>query len=91
MAEIQSCQFDDTRLYIPLPGGWEVQTKGKGSSYRRCDTKTGERHSILVNDGAVVQAYATETAASYYDDYGNDPNETPANCAETDISYWENP
>jgi len=22
------------RTYIPLPGGWEVQTKGKGSTFR---------------------------------------------------------
>ena len=25
------------RTYIPLPGGWEVQTKGKGSTFRICD------------------------------------------------------
>lgn len=31
------------RTYIPLPGGWEIQTKGKGSSFRICDTKTGRR------------------------------------------------
>lgn len=31
------------RTYIPLPGGWEIQTKGKGSSFRICDTKTGDR------------------------------------------------
>lgn len=24
------------RKYIPLPGGWEVQTKGKGSTFRIC-------------------------------------------------------
>ena len=24
------------RTYIPLPGGWEIQTKGKGSSFRVC-------------------------------------------------------
>ena len=40
-------------------------------------------------DGISVEAYATETAASYYEDYGSDPHETPASCAETDISYWE--
>jgi len=38
-------QFD--RTYYPLPGGWEIQTKGKGSTFRICDTKTGERHAIL--------------------------------------------
>jgi len=27
------------RTYIPLPGGWEIQTKGTGSSFRICDPK----------------------------------------------------
>ena len=34
------------RDYIPLPGGWEVQTKGKGSTFRVCDTKSGRRWPI---------------------------------------------
>jgi len=34
------------RTYIPLPGGWEVQTQGKGSSFRLCDTKSGQRWII---------------------------------------------
>jgi len=34
------------RTYIPLPGGWEVQTKGKGSTFRICDTKSGDRLAI---------------------------------------------
>jgi len=34
---------DFDRTYISLPGGWEVQTKGKGSSFRICDTKDGDR------------------------------------------------
>lgn len=25
------------RTCIPLPGGWEVQTKGRGSTFRICD------------------------------------------------------
>lgn len=33
------------REYIPLPGGWEVQTKGGGSTFRICDP-TGERLAI---------------------------------------------
>ena len=41
------------RDYIPLPGGWEVQTKGRGSSFRICDTKTGER--VNVPDDRVQQ------------------------------------
>lgn len=31
------------RTYIPLPGGWEVQTQGKGSSFRICNTESGHR------------------------------------------------
>ena len=34
------------RTYIPMPGGWEVQTQGKGSSFRLCNTKTGQRWII---------------------------------------------
>lgn len=37
---------DMDRTYIPLPGGWEIQTKGRGSAFRLLDTKTGERHAI---------------------------------------------
>lgn len=33
------------RYYIPLPGGWEVQTKGKGSTFRICDPQ-GERLAV---------------------------------------------
>lgn len=33
------------RDYIPMPGGWEMQTKGKGSTFRLCDP-TGERLAI---------------------------------------------
>lgn len=28
------CDDDYDRTHIPLPGGWEVQTKGNGSSFR---------------------------------------------------------
>lgn len=31
------------RDYIPLPGGFEVQTKGKGSSFRIADTVGDDR------------------------------------------------
>lgn len=30
---------DFDRAYIPLPAGWEVQTKGRGSSFRIANTK----------------------------------------------------
>jgi hypothetical protein len=32
-------EVEDGRTYIPLPGGWEVQTKGKGSTFRICHVK----------------------------------------------------
>lgn len=38
---------DMNRFYIPLPAGWEVQTKGGGSSFRICDTKTHKRVHVL--------------------------------------------
>lgn len=37
---------DMDRTYIPLPGGWEVQTKGNGSTFRICDP-SGERLAVL--------------------------------------------
>jgi hypothetical protein len=37
---------DYDRYYIPLPGGWEVQTKGRGSSFRIANTKANERLNI---------------------------------------------
>ena len=37
------------RIYIPLPGGWEIQTKGKGSSFRIANTKTGD-HWLIADE-----------------------------------------
>jgi hypothetical protein len=54
------------RTYIPLPGGWEIQTKGRGSSFRICDTKDGERW--LVADEylhAILERMAREVRAAY--------------------------
>ena len=54
------------RDYIPLPGGWEIQTKGRGSSFRICDTKDGERW--LVADEylhAILERMAREVRAAY--------------------------
>lgn len=48
--DIETDPTDPTRAYIPLPGGWEIQTKGKGSSFRLCNTKTGDRFPILDGD-----------------------------------------
>ena len=35
------------RDYIPLPGKWEIQTKGKGSTFRIADPNTGKRWPVL--------------------------------------------
>jgi hypothetical protein len=43
---IESNETYADRFYIPLPGGWEIQTKGGGSSFRICDTKSGWRLPI---------------------------------------------
>jgi hypothetical protein len=59
---IEQDEMDPSREYIPLPGGWEIQTKGRGSSYRLCDTKSKERHTILVGEPAFVQDFVTRMA-----------------------------
>lgn len=59
---IETDELDPTRQYIPLPGGWEVQTRGNGSSYRLLDRKTGERRPILGGDPDFVQAFMTRMA-----------------------------
>jgi len=39
---------DMDRTYIPLPAGWEIQTKGKGSTFRIAKTDdSGERWPVL--------------------------------------------
>jgi len=43
---LRPIEFEGSRAYIPLPGGWEVQTKGGGSSFRIANTKDGERLNI---------------------------------------------
>lgn len=37
----------EVRAYIPLPAGWELQTKGTGSTYRVLDRKTNERMGLF--------------------------------------------
>jgi hypothetical protein len=54
------------RTYIPLPGGWEVQTKGKGSTFRICDTKSGDRWPVLESHlHAYLERMAREVRAAY--------------------------
>lgn len=59
---IEHDDLDPTREYIPLPGGWEIQTKGRGSTYRLCDTKTGERHAILSACAPFIHDFVTRMA-----------------------------
>ncbi|MEJ1118845.1 hypothetical protein V9K92_10255 [Phyllobacterium sp. CCNWLW109] len=40
------------------------------------------------DDGSSIQQYAKDTAPSYFDEYVNDPLETPEVCADSDMSYW---
>ena len=54
------------RDYIPLPGGWEVQTKGKGSTFRICDTKSGDRWPVLESHlHSYLERMAHEVRAAY--------------------------
>jgi hypothetical protein len=54
------------RDYIPLPGGWELQTKGKGSTLRLLDKKTGERNPLPLPDFIVefIERMAREVNAA---------------------------
>jgi len=38
---------DMDRFYIPVNSGYEIQTKGKGSSFRICNTKTHVRNLVF--------------------------------------------
>jgi hypothetical protein len=54
------------RDFIPLPGGWEMQTKGVGSTLRLLDTKIGERHPLPLPDHVVafIERMAREVHAA---------------------------
>lgn len=54
---------DMGRTYYPLPGGWEVQTKGRGSTFRICDTKTGERCAVIDSSPDTMVHHAIEQIA----------------------------
>jgi hypothetical protein len=67
LGAIEHDPHDHSREYIPLPGGWEVQTKGAGSSYRLLDKKTGERHAILSGkDWQGLQAFFSRFARELF-------------------------
>lgn len=54
------------RDYIPLPGGWELQTKGKGSTLRLLDKKAGKRHPLPLPDFIIgfIERMAREVNAA---------------------------
>lgn len=54
------------RDYIPLPGGWELQTKGKGSTLRLLDKKKGERFPLPLPDFVIefIERMAREVHAA---------------------------
>lgn len=47
---IEHDDIHKTRAYVPLPGGWEIQTKGTGSTFRILDRNTGNRRPVLDDD-----------------------------------------
>ena len=57
--EALEIERDETiaREYIPLPGGWEVQTKGGGSTLRLLDKKSGERHPMPFGESFMVEFF----------------------------------
>ena len=40
------------------------------------------------DDGSSIAEYADACAETYFDELPPDTDETPEECAETDISYW---
>lgn len=62
MTEYKPIEKDKSfdRTYIPILGGWEIQTKGKGSSFRICNTKTDDRLPLC--DSSFMMRHITEMA-----------------------------
>lgn len=51
-ADLPPAEYDAEmdRHYLPLPNGWEVQTKGNGSTFRIAHVLTGARYMVLDED-----------------------------------------
>lgn len=47
--ELTPIEYDQAmqRTYIPLPGGWEIQTKGTGSSFRIAHAQSRQRWIVM--------------------------------------------
>jgi DNA repair exonuclease SbcCD ATPase subunit len=69
MNDLGEIERDGSREYIPLPGGWEIQTKGNGSSYRLLDKKSDERHNILSADALFIHDFVTRMAKEVHEAY----------------------
>lgn len=69
LPEIENDAVHLTRWYIPLPGGWEMQTKGGGSTYRlshRTGPEDFERFAVLDSYlHAPLEAMARDIHAAY--------------------------
>jgi hypothetical protein len=48
-ADLPPAEYDTEmdRHYLPLPNGWEVQTKGNGSTFRIAHVPTGARYIVM--------------------------------------------
>ena len=66
---LEPIEYDEvhkSRAYIPLPGGFEVQTKGSGSTFRICDEK---EEQMPITDSRygyeVIEALARSVRKAY--------------------------
>lgn len=68
------------RTYIPLPGGWEVQTKGKGSTFRICDP-SGSR--LPIPDSPYLHETLERMAREIHTAVAAAPE-----CKEPPVAWW---
>jgi hypothetical protein len=49
VSDLRPIEYDKgmDRVYIPLPGGWEIQTKGNGSTFRIAHVPSRQRWHVL--------------------------------------------
>lgn len=82
---------DDTdREYIPIPGGYEIQTKGKGSSFRILNRNTDDRR--IVSD-ATLHKFLTQMAhdlrAPWNTRAAPPPEPSEANTYAALLAHWK--
>lgn len=61
------------RTYIPLPGGWEVQTRGQGSTFRICDPNNNR---LPIPDSPYLHETLEQMALDIHGSIGWQPIET---------------